>query len=421
MYKRLFILFFFTINLNCFSQEIEKQNIDKAIDIINCYIVKHSLAISNTENLDSFKKNCNCEEVVKYSKIKSFINPKEIKTLRISEEIEKLKEYKLNNNKDLLSFLTRDIFTNEVSQSLAGFKKDKVKHDNDNGKKFDKLIFDISSKIEPLLINKETLTEEPLTDDTSIKNDYNNEELNYNQFDQRITQLEVKTTQKNSLWDIFSFKVNILSIFSSLILIWFFYKAIISHEIKKNSLQTNFNSKKGLNDQDIAKINTNLTILNNEISNVKNNNSEKITQVLKEIEALKDQISKLNKTNSTHEDVKKNNENNNPKEVLFFSSPDNNGWPIDESFHTFKEGASYYKLYIGDNKNVATFEFCNMPDSVNRALMNTEKIINSVCKSSNSLNNVKNPTKIITEKTGKAALEGNKWIVKEKAEIRYGI
>jgi len=105
--------------------------------------------------------------------------------------------------------------------------------------------------------------------------------------------------------------------------------------------------------------------------------------------------------------------------LLFFPSPLSDGsFRKVDGKPQFLEGASIYRFsLISDNE--AKFEFCDESSSVSMALNNRNDLILSVADEMEG--SAANAKKILTYKgiLGRVILEESKWIVKEKAKIKY--
>jgi hypothetical protein len=106
---------------------------------------------------------------------------------------------------------------------------------------------------------------------------------------------------------------------------------------------------------------------------------------------------------------------NSYEQILFFASPNEQGEFIAKNGQNeIKSGASIYKFEIKGAD--AKIEFFNHISTFQNTLNNPNRL-NAVCNFVNDYN--PDATKIKTEKKGKAILQGDKWKVIQKAEIRY--
>jgi hypothetical protein len=102
---------------------------------------------------------------------------------------------------------------------------------------------------------------------------------------------------------------------------------------------------------------------------------------------------------------------------VYLSIPNFDGSFNDSSASTnYKDGASIYRFTKISN-NTASFRIENKEASVQLALQFPDKSIYPVCNAENAFN--PNAKSITTITPGIARLEGGKWIIERKAEIRY--
>ena len=97
------------------------------------------------------------------------------------------------------------------------------------------------------------------------------------------------------------------------------------------------------------------------------------------------------------------------------AGPVNNYFPI--SAKSDRKEGTVYKFTVKGNKQEATFELHTSGAPVKEIIGMVESYIKPACDEDNLANiNAKN---IITKRQGIAILEGDKWIIKTKALIRY--
>lgn len=104
------------------------------------------------------------------------------------------------------------------------------------------------------------------------------------------------------------------------------------------------------------------------------------------------------------------------EKIMYVSKPNKEGVFEESSFSNSEKTGKYYKFTLQNNSK-ANFEFLNTMESVSMALDSPEKFIELACDSKEALNQY--AKKIITLKPGLAIKQGDGWIIKEKAEIRY--
>ena len=102
-------------------------------------------------------------------------------------------------------------------------------------------------------------------------------------------------------------------------------------------------------------------------------------------------------------------------DVFYMSGPVNNYFP--NSAKSFSKDNTVYRFKVSPNKQEAEFELHTSGAPINEIVQLAESYIKSACDEENLPSYpVKN---IFTKKAGQAILEGDKWIIKSKALIRY--
>jgi hypothetical protein len=102
-------------------------------------------------------------------------------------------------------------------------------------------------------------------------------------------------------------------------------------------------------------------------------------------------------------------------DVFYMAGPVNNYFP--NSAKSFTKDNTVYRFKVSANKQDAEFELHTSGAPINEIVQLAESYIKAACDEENLPSYpVKN---IITKKAGQAILEGDKWIIKSKALIRY--
>jgi hypothetical protein len=102
-------------------------------------------------------------------------------------------------------------------------------------------------------------------------------------------------------------------------------------------------------------------------------------------------------------------------DVFYMAGPVNNYFP--NSAKSFSKDNTVYRFKVSANKQDAEFELHTSGAPINEIVQLAESYIKAACDEENLPSYpVKN---IITKKAGQAILEGDKWIIKSKALIRY--
>jgi hypothetical protein len=104
--------------------------------------------------------------------------------------------------------------------------------------------------------------------------------------------------------------------------------------------------------------------------------------------------------------------------VFFMPSPDNEGnFDNRKKSDHFIPSESIYKFVINEDPDQAKFYIFQDPNNMERAINYFSSILEKVCRSENAFNPLGKAIKTI--EPGIAVLSNNKWVVKEKALIRY--
>jgi TolA-binding protein len=99
------------------------------------------------------------------------------------------------------------------------------------------------------------------------------------------------------------------------------------------------------------------------------------------------------------------------------------GVPLDNSFlinsksDKYKEGNTMYKFNIGRVQNEAEFEFISDGETIKFIQNNSLEVVRPACKFENEPSN--NTSRVITTEKGKARFQDDKWIIIDKAKIRF--
>jgi hypothetical protein len=108
------------------------------------------------------------------------------------------------------------------------------------------------------------------------------------------------------------------------------------------------------------------------------------------------------------------------EKLLFFAEADWQGnFIASNATKTPKLGASIYRFLLNEESDEAIFEFYNMPSTFLSVMNNPGVKLFNVCIADNDFNG--NANKIETIKKGKVILKKGKWLVAEKALIRFSI
>lgn len=357
-----------------FSQ-VTKESYEKAVDILNYQSVYYSLSVlSQTSGVTAkFKANCNCENNPSFEKIKSSIPGTESKTIKISNEIQKLKN--------------QDISTFDQSRALN-------------------FLLDSSFNQSQILKN--------------FKNQLN-QKGKYSNYRAKLTQLlEVKAVLQENIQVTTS---GILGGFSDYLVILAVLLGILGLIIAL---------RKRDNYEELLPRILESRKLKNMITYQNNSTASEIRDMQGRIRDLESQNNKFNRLIGDIEKLKQPESNNSsfvstanqeirqsePKtEILFLSTPNSDGsFNESSASNTYKDGASIYRLMKSGSVN-AKFQIYEKETSIKLALQYPDKNIDPVCDAENAFNPRAN--RISTIKMGEAELQNGKWIINSKTVIRY--
>ncbi len=206
----------------------------------------------------------------------------------------------------------------------------------------------------------------------------------------------------------FSFEFNFISILFPILLVASLFYLFrtgylklderIDRRITKNELDTYFN------DQFKQKGN--------------NTNNDRLDNLEKGFEILKEANIYPTKTEEIPKIIEPQVKKNPLVEVLYIDSPTRDGNFIESSFSkSFKPTISTYQFTKLENTDQAEFEIIDDSDTIQRALNYYDTLIKLVCDSENGF--FPEAKKIVKCKPGVLLKEGDKWIVFQKAIIRY--
>jgi hypothetical protein len=102
--------------------------------------------------------------------------------------------------------------------------------------------------------------------------------------------------------------------------------------------------------------------------------------------------------------------------VFYMGDPYENDFLINSKSDTYSIGATMYKFYIL-SQNESEFEFISDYETIKQIHVNNISSLRSACKSENEYNS--SISRVVTVKKGKARFQEDKWVIIEKAKIRF--
>jgi hypothetical protein len=189
----------------------------------------------------------------------------------------------------------------------------------------------------------------------------------------------------------------------------------------KNTINTTPISIENVREQKLEKDNKELReILKSSDNNI--NTEEQLKALKVKDNLIASQQRELERLKAEIKQLKQVKEPETPKieKLLFFAEADWQGnFIASNATKTPKLGASIYKFLLNEESDEAVFVFYNMPSTFLSAMNNPGVKLFNVCIADNDFNG--NANKIETVKMGKAILKKGKWLVAEKALIRFSI
>lgn len=388
---------------SAFSQNVSREEFERAIDYFNCEIVKLSLK-SEADAFKKFNSNCDCKKYPSFTAIKSAIKIELGATIELTEDINKYKqEYKESIDKNQL----KNIITDSINKSS---KYDKIKgfyekHSDDIGNLKDSLITTFES---PEFWNYQTNS----STNTSVQTSEN--ETNGN------------SSEEAGWFSGFSSQMLVMSIVVSLIfsIIFLLISKSMNRSFVENEIAKLWNKTKKV-------ISDNPKDEEKKSKDSRRDNDHQTNQLTSDFQELKDQIKLLKKEVDELREKSNHSTQMVQKTVVSSGSSINSTAKASAKFFLFApqeeckfEGTTNSTLISGKtfyeateiSTNEATFIFCNDNESATRALAKTDRYILTVCDVLNSMNNA---SRIVTETPGKIQLVDGSWKVIEKAKIRY--
>jgi len=366
-----------------FAQNGADDNYIEAVDYVTCICINDALPIKETR--------IDCGNSLIQKK-----DIKESKTVLLFEELQSLKKAK---KQDYIKFLSEDIFNDNVKyKKIYEFAKNRKATTLNNLKTDIKNYLDANNYVSDV----SPQSEEIIQDTTGLEaNDV-----------QPVTVIAQSSSTRGSSF----FAYNFWTIFFGVLIVLIIIFVIIITK-KLSDLKNNIKNKKRESVQPPLPIsqNPNLSEIN------------KINHEIKEIKnALKDiTVSKVHST-ATVVPAKENSvitESKAPEkirqEIFYMATPnDDRSFDISGRSDDFRATQSLYKFTLDSrDNNRAAFVFFSDEAGIRDAVNYPQTYIDPVCDPQNALN--QNAKQIITTQPGTAEKRNNKWVVVDKAKIKY--
>lgn len=345
-----------------------------AVDFVAC------LCINDTEGIE--QKECRSGE---FFLISDLNYPA---TKGLFKEFEKLKETEVD---DIVPFLSHTIFNSSDFNEISKFvlKRDSIKMNT--------LKSQIKDHLTQLLTAKKNVTNNA----TLIHDNQKRSAINYNE----------SKDIKNEIFFSFNFWV-ILSTLLSLFFFILLFKLILNInkklkvlEIKTNKNHVNIDSKVQQSVIENPQIRQRFNSLQNKIEQIEHKIDD--LKIINETPNKIDLESSVAKTKRKEEDV-----------VFYMATPSfENEFHIRSKSESFKPTQTLYKFYLDNSAEAALFEFHSDENGIYESIVAPQTYLEPVCDPQNAHN--PKARNIITIEKGSAIKQGDKWIVKQKAKIKY--
>jgi hypothetical protein len=399
--RKIIILFsFILVSINFSTAQVcEKVDCDAIKNYVTIKIIEGSVKTDPNEKVlkDSFKKNT-IESPLNYSEFANILS-----TNNFSQTREKLGD--VINSIDIKTEYTKEEFASKIMGDIGAKLSDKQKQicDFDNLK--GKLIIEINTYLD------KKITES--VDENETSNGQDSSDVVYEQTENDQDAVAEKL-------GFFSFSnLNLFSILSLLIPIMLF----IILWIRVNTLfEKNERRKEEIKNMQ------NLSSSSQRVSNTSQVSRTEFENLLNNSKAFKDfhmALENLQKQSpiNTHQPIELINQVSNQTTI---SSSNNSNifymkFPVEnyfsDNYKSITKENTIYKFFLKPNKNEAEYEIHTEGVKIDEIISMVERTIKTGCDEDNNPSN--NTRSIKTINKGIASLEGDKWIIKRKALIRY--
>jgi hypothetical protein len=399
--RKIIILFsFILVSINFSTAQVcEKVDCDAIKNYVTIKIIEGSVKTDPNEKVlkDSFKKNT-IESPLNYSEFANILS-----TNNFSQTREKLGD--VINSIDIKTEYTKEEFASKIMGDIGAKLSDKQKQicDFDNLK--GKLIIEINTYLD------KKITES--VDENETSNGQDSSDVVYEQTENDQDAVAEKL-------GFFSFSnLNLFSILSLLIPIMLF----IILWIRVNTLfEKNERRKEEIKNMQ------NLSSSSQRVSNTSQVSRTEFENLLNNSKAFKDfhmALENLQKQSpiNTHQPIELINQVSNQTTI---SSSNNSNifymkFPVEnyfsDNYKSLTKENTIYRFFLKPNKNEAEYEIHTEGVKIDEIISMVERTIKTGCDEDNNPSN--NTRSIKTINKGIASLEGDKWIIKRKALIRY--
>lgn len=399
--RKIIILFsFILVSINFSTAQVcEKVDCDAIKNYVTIKIIEGSVKTDPNEKVlkDSFKKNT-IESPLNYSEFANILS-----TNNFSQTREKLGD--VINSIDIKTEYTKEEFASKIMGDIGAKLSDKQKQlcDFDNLK--GKLIIEINTYLD------KKITES--VDENETSNGQDSSDVVYEQTENDQDAVAEKP-------GFFSFSnLNLFSILSLLIpimlfiILWIRVNTLFEkNERRKEEIKNmqNFSSSS-------QRVSNTSQVSRTEFENLLNN-----SKAFKDFHIALENLQKQSPVNK-HQPIELINQVSNQSTI---SSSNNSNifymkFPVEnyfsDNYKSLTKENTIYKFFLKPNKNEAEYEIHTEGVKIDEIISMVERTIKTGCDEDNNPSN--NTRSIKTINKGIASLEGDKWIIKRKALIRY--
>lgn len=411
------------------SNDDNRTPFDKAVDYCNCKVVIAYTKSFVEKNPDKPKENEGYNVLIKNTNGCDKDNP--IKFLKLSELLNKNSFENCNQNisNKMFKLLTekknilKDSSSQHIIEQIMGCVYLKTQYSIfDNYKDYPTEINNIRNDLQKDL--KYILESNKQIEKISAQNE-----------NTQLTNLKQQAEEQKNNQQIKSDTIEEKLVFSSVQMTFAFIIVLLLiiaiYILNKSEISSNFDSIRRHRDEieNLKNQNNNFSpkpTFDNQLDKKVRELENTITQLTFKLSSLEEKMTKsftenisLNnnvKNNSIVEeyDVKKQSEIT--ETVFYLSAPSNEG--IFSNPLNKPNSDIFYKLIISSsNSSTATFEFFNSESAIREAVSFPEIVLNIACESLNSVNRKSKSIKTVDR--GMLVKQNDKWVIKDKAKIRY--
>lgn len=417
------------------AQGVTQDSYNSAVNYLNCSAVGHTL---KGDVADRFNAKCPCERT-NFANIKSFLDEAGNldATNQLASEIDKLKgEYKKELTKEeTVAFLSNTIFSDKAAHpKLFAFAE---KRKGDDIDKFKASLADyLSSNLKPIAVAGGTGDTGKAKRGTAAGSGENRGNGENRSGGAGVPDPADKGNAAGVGWSFIIYSL----IFAFALAGGTLYLALsMSGKKRREELDRKGEELMAYVKDQIGKLQLgDKEMLNEQLVNNKKNNNKNNKELPATKNEVQDLFGRVNTLESLVEKIREKNEApaappppptqkevapveepvvETRKETFYLSTPNSDGTFNDRSsYPSFKEGASIYK-FTKSALNKATFCIDEREASIKLALQYPDKSIDPVCEALNAYN--PKATRIVTKEPGTAELQGDKWVIQNKAKITY--